>query len=112
MISKRHLKNIRRGVALLDNQFNIGPFRFGLDPLLGFLPIIGDVLPTLFSVYMIMLAVLNKLPKSIISAMIFFTAIDFFFGSIPLAGDVIDFFYKSHTKNFELLTKGLKIKSN
>jgi hypothetical protein len=110
MISKAHLKNLQRIVALFDNQFNIGPFKFGIDPILGFIPILGDIIPTLFSVYMVMLAIVNKLPKSTIWAMIFFTVVDFIFGTVPVAGDIVDFFYKSHTKNYQLLIDGLKTK--
>lgn len=108
MISKSHLKNIQMVVELFDSKFQVGPFKFGLDPLFGFFPILGDLIPLLVSVYMIFLAVLHRLPTQTITAMLFFTAIDFIFGTVPIAGDIIDFFYKSHTKNFQLLSEGLK----
>lgn len=108
MISKKHLRRLENIVDLLDNKFQIGPFKFGIDPLLGFIPFLGDLIPTLFSLYLIMLATLHKAPKKLIMQMTTYSLIDFFFGSIPVIGDIIDIFYKSHTKNLTLLKKSLQ----
>lgn len=107
MISSKHLKLLQNITALLDSQFKFGPVTFGIDPLFGLIPFIGDLIPTLFSVYLILMAIINKLPRSVIMSMAFYTAIDFLFGSMPVIGDIIDFFFKSHTKNFQLLKQHL-----
>jgi hypothetical protein len=43
------LKNIARISKLLDSQFKIGGFRFGLDPIINFVPFLGDASTTIVS---------------------------------------------------------------
>jgi hypothetical protein len=104
-----HLKTVEYIVDLLDNKFAIGKFRFGLDPIIGLIPGIGDFLPLIISGYIIFIAVQEKLSQKVITQMVIYTLLDFVLGSIPIIGDVADFFYKSHTKNLELLKRELDI---
>lgn len=94
---------------LLDNKFKIGPFRFGIDPILGLLPGIGDAIPLVMSMYLIVIAVQHNVTQSTIAKMIFYTVADFIIGSVPIFGDVTDFFFKASTKNLELLKEELDI---
>jgi hypothetical protein len=93
----------------LDNKFKVGPFRFGLDPILGLFPGIGDAIPLIMSSYLILIAVQHNVSNATISKMIFYTVADFIIGTVPVFGDAADFFFKASTKNLELLKDELGI---
>ncbi len=100
---ERHLKIASSLTHLLENRFRIFGKKFGLDPILGVIPGIGDVIPIILSFYLVWIAVQLRLPDDKISLMIRNIVIDFFIGIIPLIGDVGDFFYKSNTKNLQII---------
>lgn len=93
---------------ILDRLFRIPgtAFRFGLDPIIGFLlPGAGDALTAVLSAYIVIASMRYGLPKIVIGRMIFNVAADFLLGSIPLAGDAFDFAFNANQKNIELLNR-------
>lgn len=100
--------HIERIAKLLDNQFKIGPFRFGLDPLIGLFPGIGDFIPVAFSLYLLHLAHKENIATHVKHKMIANIVVDVIIGSIPIAGDIGDFFFKASERNVELLKAELK----
>lgn len=100
-----HILLAKNLAKLLDSQFHIGKFKFGLDPLIGAFPIIGDILPLIVAIYMIWIAREVEVPQKDITRMIRNTIADILLGSLPLVGDAADFFYQSHRANWEILKK-------
>lgn len=88
---------------LMDEQFRIGKLTFGLDPLLGIIPGLGDIVSLLLSGYIIFIAFLMGLPSEKISKMITNVIADFLIGLVPLVGDVADVFYKANKKNLTII---------
>jgi hypothetical protein len=79
-----------------------------LDPLLGLLlPGAGDVLSSLLGVYPVMLAWRRGASATLIARMLLNLAVDALGGSIPLVGDIWDFFFRAHTRNLALLESRL-----
>lgn len=109
---KNSLQHLEWFAKLLDNQFKIGGFSFGIDPLLGLIPVLGDIIPLIFSVYLIILAKSEDLEDYVIHQMIGNMVIDFIIGTVPLVGDVGDFFFKASQKNLLLLKRELDKKYN
>lgn len=105
---KKHYYFAKILTKLLDTQFSIGKFRFGIDPLLDFIPGIGDILALLLSLYIIWVAKEMKVPKNVIFQMVKNVTVDFVLGLIPLVGYVADFFYKANVSNLKLLEKYAK----
>ena len=101
--SQQTLRTVERIAKLLDNQFKIGPFKFGLDPIIGLIPGLGDIIPALFAGYLISLAYQEKLSPVVIRQMIANTIIDLIIGTVPIAGDIGDFFFKASERNMKLL---------
>lgn len=99
------LKRIRRFSRLLDSAFRVPGtrFRFGLDPIIGLVPGAGDLVTTLFSAYLILLATRYNLPTATVGKMIFNVALEFVVGTIPLVGDIFDAFFKANNRNFAML---------
>ncbi len=77
--------------------------RYGLDPIIGLIPGIGDVIGAGFGLYIVSIGVRRGLSKPIIARMVFHLFVDMLVGALPLVGDVADFFYKANEKNLQLL---------
>jgi Domain of unknown function (DUF4112) len=75
-----------------------------LDPALGFLlPGVGDVLSSALGIYPIFLAWRRQAPKALLARMLLNLAVDALGGSVPIVGDIWDFFFQAHTRNLALL---------
>ena len=99
-----------RVARLLDSQWRIPGtgMRFGLDPLVGLVPGLGDVATGLVSAYIVLLAARLKLPAPVMARMAGNIALDVIVGSVPILGSVFDLFYKANRRNFDLLRRHLE----
>lgn len=93
---------IRHLAYLMDGAIPLGRWSFGIDPLLGLVPGIGDLIGALISMVIVMRAVQAGTPRIAIARMMTTIAIDTFVGSIPVLGDAFDFAYKSNLKNLRI----------
>jgi len=82
-------------------------WRFGLDPLIGLIPLAGDLATSLISLYILSLAAEARVPRSTMLRMGLNVAIDYFVGSIPIVGNVFDFAWKANYRNMQLLEQAL-----
>lgn len=98
-----HLKNARRVAKLLDSQFNILGFKFGLEPIIGLIPGLGDAITLILSLYLFYIAIQMKLPASVLVQMLLNIGLDFFIGTVPIVGDIADFFYQANSRNLRIL---------
>lgn len=112
MKMSHHLEFVEKIVELMDNKFAVGKFRFGLDPILGLIPGIGDILPLFISGYLIVIGIHENIAPKTLAQMLAYTILDFVLGSIPIIGDVADFFYKSHLKSLQLLKRELAVRKH
>ncbi|MBD2181342.1 DUF4112 domain-containing protein [Planktothrix sp. FACHB-1355] len=105
------LNRIRKFSRLMDSAFRIPVigFRFGLDPIIGLIPGLGDIVSTAFSAYIIYLAARFGLPPEIMYKMILNIGLEAVVGAVPLVGDLFDAYFKSNIRNLELLEKHLMV---
>lgn len=80
-------------------------WRFGLDPIIGLIPLVGDLATTLISLYIIATAAKMQVPKSTLARMGMNIMIDSIVGAIPFVGNVFDFAWKANAKNAQLLER-------
>lgn len=97
--------NLRRLARLLDSQFRIGNFRFGLDPLLGLIPGLGDFIALAMSGGILALAAKHGASRKLLMLMALNALADAVIGSIPILGQIFDFFFKANNRNIRLLEK-------
>jgi hypothetical protein len=105
--------DLRRARVLanwLDAKFNIGGIKFGLDSLVGLIPVAGDVVSFLAGLYPLHLAAKHDLGKILQTRMAGNLLIDFGVGAIPLVGDVFDVGFKANLKNLKLLEAAIEKK--
>ncbi len=89
----------------LDSKFRFPgtDFRFGTDGLIGLIPGVGDLATTGISMVFLADAWKSGARKRTLLKMASNIGIDFFAGAIPVVGDLLDFAFKSNTKNLRLL---------
>ena len=98
-------RGARRVAWLLDDVIRIPgtKLRFGIDPLLGLLPVGGDVAGGVLSGYIILAAARAGAPSSVLVRMGVNVLIDAVVGSVPLLGDLFDAGWKANRRNALLL---------
>ena len=101
------LQLARNIFKLMDEAFTVPgtKFKFGIDPLIGFIPVAGDGVSLVVSSLVVMLAVRHGVDFSTLLKMIGNVILDFLVGSIPVLGNIFDFGFKANRRNFLLLEK-------
>ena len=101
------ISEFERLARLLDSRWRIPgtSIRFGLDPIVGLVPGLGDLAAGLVSGYIVLLAARLGLPSHLLARMIGNVLVDVVFGSVPLIGSVFDLFYKANRRNLRLLER-------
>ena len=87
-------------------------WRFGLDPLIGLVPVAGDLATTVVSFYILSLAIQLRVPRSTLARMALNVGIDSLVGAIPVVGNVFDFAWKANDRNMKLLKRALATAGN
>jgi hypothetical protein len=90
---------------LLDAQFNFMGVSFGLDAIVGLIPVVGDAVTSIAALYPVHLAKKHNLGKTVQMRMAFNVLMDFAAGAVPVVGDLVDVAYKANLKNLKLLEK-------
>lgn len=107
------LKRLRQLSRLLDNVITIPGTKigFGLDPILGLIPIGGDFLGVMFSSYIILEAARLGVSRATLGKMVVNVIVDGLVGTVPILGDFFDFAWRANTNNIKLLEEYLKFPS-
>jgi hypothetical protein len=102
---RQRLDSLRKVAQLLDSAFVVPgtSMRIGLDPIIGLVPGIGDLISPLFTAGILWQARELGIPKVVQLRMIFNVAIDTVGGLFPVLGDVFDFAWKANDMNMTLL---------
>jgi hypothetical protein len=98
-------QRLRRLAWLLDDVIRIPGtnLRFGIDPLLGLLPVGGDLASGALSTYIIVAASKLGAPPAVLVRMAGNVVLDTVLGAVPLLGDLFDASWKSNRRNLDLL---------
>ncbi len=92
---------------LLDETFPVPGtrHRFGLAPLIGLVPVVGDLVGAAAGSYIVLRAIQARLPRVVIARMAFNVVLNALVGVVPLVGDAFDFLYKSNSRNLRLFER-------
>ena len=97
-------------LALIMDQFLAVPgtkFKFGLDPIIGLIPGLGDTASALVSAASLIYAGKCGVPKILLSRMAMNILINEVVGLIPGIGDAFSFWFKSNARNYDLIKQHL-----
>ena len=105
--STANVEHLRQVARLMDGVFEIPGLktRIGLDSLLGLFPGLGDLLSSLVTLYILQAAADHGVSRWTMSRMAVNSLVDLTFGSVPVAGDVFDIYWKANERNVELLQR-------
>ena len=101
------IRRLDRLAQFLDSGVSLFGIRFGLDPIVGLVPVVGDVIMTVAAIYIVLEAATLGVRPRVIAMMLINVLIDFLLGAIPIAGEVFDVFYRANNRNIRLLKKEL-----
>ncbi|KAA9327496.1 DUF4112 domain-containing protein [Hymenobacter busanensis] len=101
------LRWVTQVAQLMDSQFRLPGtnFRFGLDPILGFIPVVGELGTFAISAALIVTMARYGASRKLVILMVLNALLDTVVGSIPIIGNLFDFTYKSNERNVRLLQR-------
>jgi hypothetical protein len=104
---QQRLAALRRMSRLLDSAYQVPgtSYRIGLDPILGLVPGLGDLISPLFTIALLWQGRDLNLPRVVQLRMLFNVAIDTVVGMVPIAGDLFDFAWKANDMNMALIER-------
>lgn len=100
------LEPLFRWIATVMDELIAVPntkFKFGLDPIIGLIPGIGDTASAIVSALVLIQGARRGLPKILLARMSLNILINEIVGIIPGLGDAFSFWFKSNKRNYELL---------
>ncbi|OYW56366.1 MAG: hypothetical protein B7Y80_07135 [Hyphomicrobium sp. 32-62-53] len=110
----RLLDEIDRLAENLDRRFRIPltNVRFGWDPIIGFVPIAGDLVTAMLAIKIILAARRLGADKALIRRMAANSATDIAIGLVPIIGTIFDIFYRANVRNVETLKDEIRRRRN
>lgn len=95
---------------LLDTKYRVPGtrIRFGLDAVLGLVPVLGDTATLVLGLYPVLEALRIGARKRIIAKMVGNLGIDWLVGLVPLLDVVLDVAFKANTRNLRLLEREME----
>ena len=104
--AREHLLAIADILAkVLDTSIRIPgtSWSIGLDPLLGLIPGIGDVIANLIGTVILGIATRLQVPRVVLTRMSLNLLINGTVGAVPIVGDLFSVWFRSHARNAALL---------
>jgi hypothetical protein len=103
------LKRLRRLAWLIDGVFSLPGtrFRFGLNSIVGLVPVGGDAILGAVSLYIVYEAMQLGVPAPQLARMLANVALEVAGGSVPVLGDVFDMALKANLRNLAIIERHL-----
>lgn len=97
--------HLRQTARVMDELVTVPGTRFtiGLDPVIGLVPVVGDVIGLGMGVWLVKEAHYGGVPRPILVRMARNLGIDTVAGFVPLVGDLFDMAWRAHTRNRKLV---------
>jgi hypothetical protein len=101
------LEGLRRWAVILDSLFRVPgtSIRFGLDAIVGLIPGLGDVAPTVYTALILIEGLRRRVPPVVQARMVLNSALDMGIGLVPVLGDIADVAWKANLRNLALLER-------
>jgi hypothetical protein len=95
----------------MDSQFRIPgtKFTFGLDPIIGLIPGLGDLIDYGISAYLMVAMIRNGASGRAVAKMLINITIDGLVGVIPFLGRFFDIFFKANRRNLVLAIEHFEV---
>lgn len=99
------VNRLRRLSYVLDNSIPVPGtgYRIGIDPLLGLVPVWGDVAGAILSAYIVVNALKLGISRKVLLTMIYNILAETIIGVVPVLGNIFDATWKANMRNMRLL---------
>ena len=104
---EQRLARLEALAKLLDVAFVLPGtnIRYGIDGLIGLIPVVGDIITTAISLWLVREARALGAPWHVTARMLANVAVDGVVGIVPLAGDAFDVMFRANVRNVRLLKR-------
>ena len=106
----RLFQDLDRTATLLDSVYRV-PYtriRFGWDPIVGLLPIVGDLACAAVSVHLVRRARILGADSRLASRMVLNVLVDTQLGAVPIIGTFFDIYFRANERNLQLLVDSIQ----
>ncbi|MDB5504592.1 MAG: hypothetical protein JWR89_4494 [Tardiphaga sp.] len=106
---EQRLARLEALAKLLDVAFVVPGtnIRYGIDGLIGLVPVVGDIITTAISLWLVREARALGAPWHITARMLGNVALDGAVGIVPFIGDAFDVMFRANIRNMKMLRKWL-----
>jgi hypothetical protein len=107
---QQRIARLEAMAKLLDVAFILPgtKVRYGIDGLIGLIPVVGDVIATALSLWLVREARALGAPWHVTARMLGNVAIQGVAGTVPVAGDAFDVLFRANIRNVRLLRRWLE----
>jgi len=107
---EQRLKRLEVIAKLLDVAFIVPgtKIRYGVDGIIGLIPVVGDIIATGLSLWVVREARALGAPWHVVVRMLGNVAFQGVVGTVPVAGDAIDILFRANMRNARLLRAWLE----
>ncbi len=105
--TQARLKRLRRLAWLIDGVFSLPGtrFRFGLNSIVGLVPVGGDAILGAISLYIVYEAAQLGVPAPQLARMVANVGLEVLGGSVPVLGDIFDMALKANLRNLAIIER-------
>jgi Domain of unknown function (DUF4112) len=107
---EQRLKRLEAVAKILDVAFILPgtKIRYGVDGIVGLIPVVGDIIATGLSLWLVYEARALGAPWHVTARMLGNVAFQGVVGTVPIAGDAIDVLFRANMRNARLLRTWLE----
>jgi hypothetical protein len=107
---EQRLKRLEAMAKLLDVAFILPGtnIRYGIDGIIGLIPVVGDIIATALSLWLVREARALGAPWHVTARMLGNVAVQGVIGTVPVAGDAFDVLFRANMRNARILRRWLE----